>query len=546
MLILFVAFSVCVVFVSFAQVYKLHNEPICQRDDFDAVLQCLPPGAAVGFYGGSPARMCEALLPRLKQPIILLLGGTDEDRIRECEAAFTDRNVLHIYAQNVDAPRHLQPKLTQAPGGLNNVEHQFLSRWLILQHVRDTITKQRALQSKDGKDSSSSSNKEECAMQNWDETYSTLIRLEPCVDSTMECSHEMSRLGLLLGLDEYAWDERILELNRRAVSLVEDFDPAEIRVFFEEHRATYGELHLQVPKRWDVDQSKDHSLHDQRTSRSMLLPRELDSWNQADQSKPIDFPCSLPQPPAHSYSMTSEAGPLLPLFGRYYRLAVVNFARGNNPRLRGAIVDTFCNARHAHWVTCIDKSQGNSMHGDNPHLLSLWSRLSEYLYWFSPFGVGMDCHRTWEALYVGSVPILLDSPLNAIWQDADLPVLIVKDYTKVTPELLLAHAPRFANQHRDFSRRKLMRAYWRYQILRQRHIGVQLWRNGRDAADAAASTDLSPLVPDDPEAEPLVADWLQDRPRCWGTHLQPMSGLTVTVPNYRANGDGDAQHRCTV
>jgi hypothetical protein len=47
----------------------------------------------------------------------------------------------------------------------------------------------------------------------------------------------------------------------------------------------------------------------------------------------------------------------------------------------------------------------------------------------SPPGNGADCHRTWEALYMGAVPIVL----KKFWpfQEINLPVLIVEDWEDV-------------------------------------------------------------------------------------------------------------------
>jgi hypothetical protein len=47
----------------------------------------------------------------------------------------------------------------------------------------------------------------------------------------------------------------------------------------------------------------------------------------------------------------------------------------------------------------------------------------------SPPGNGADCHRTWEALYMGAVPIVL----KKFWpfQEINLPVLVVEDWEDV-------------------------------------------------------------------------------------------------------------------
>ena len=52
----------------------------------------------------------------------------------------------------------------------------------------------------------------------------------------------------------------------------------------------------------------------------------------------------------------------------------------------------------------------------------------------SPGGNGLDTYRTWQALYLGRVPIVDTAMRPDIF--ADLPVLVVDDWTKVVPHVL--------------------------------------------------------------------------------------------------------------
>lgn len=71
-----------------------------------------------------------------------------------------------------------------------------------------------------------------------------------------------------------------------------------------------------------------------------------------------------------------------------------------------------------------------------------WKEQSAYAFVASPHGVGLDCHRTWEAMALGSVPIVKTSPLDSLYED--LPVLIVDSWESVTPELLRDKQKEFA------------------------------------------------------------------------------------------------------
>ena len=52
----------------------------------------------------------------------------------------------------------------------------------------------------------------------------------------------------------------------------------------------------------------------------------------------------------------------------------------------------------------------------------------------SPRGNGLDCHRTWEALLMGAIPIVKSSTLDPLYKD--LPVLIVDNWEDINKEYL--------------------------------------------------------------------------------------------------------------
>lgn len=67
--------------------------------------------------------------------------------------------------------------------------------------------------------------------------------------------------------------------------------------------------------------------------------------------------------------------------------------------------------------------------------------LGKHRFILSPRGNGLDAHRTWEALLVGAIPIVISSALNPLYEA--LPVLIVRDWAEVTPTLLRAFHANF-------------------------------------------------------------------------------------------------------
>ncbi|RKP18471.1 hypothetical protein ROZALSC1DRAFT_29855 [Rozella allomycis CSF55] len=58
----------------------------------------------------------------------------------------------------------------------------------------------------------------------------------------------------------------------------------------------------------------------------------------------------------------------------------------------------------------------------------------------SPRGNGLDCHRTWEALVMGAIPIVLDSTMNAVFNNTSK-VIILKSWNDLTQEVLEQYQP---------------------------------------------------------------------------------------------------------
>jgi hypothetical protein len=64
-----------------------------------------------------------------------------------------------------------------------------------------------------------------------------------------------------------------------------------------------------------------------------------------------------------------------------------------------------------------------------------YDMLTDHKFCVSPPGTGVDCHRHWECLYLGIIPIIQsDKYLDPIYER--LPVLIVKDWSVLTKKYL--------------------------------------------------------------------------------------------------------------
>jgi len=88
--------------------------------------------------------------------------------------------------------------------------------------------------------------------------------------------------------------------------------------------------------------------------------------------------------------------------------------------------------------------------------LATWTKQAEYAFVISPHGNGYDCHRTWEALILGCIPIVKKSAIDVLYED--LPVLIVNEWKDVTAKLLHDTVECYKNKVFNFD--KLNLKYW--------------------------------------------------------------------------------------
>jgi hypothetical protein len=85
-----------------------------------------------------------------------------------------------------------------------------------------------------------------------------------------------------------------------------------------------------------------------------------------------------------------------------------------------------------------------------------WNKQKDYAFVISPHGGGLDCHRTWEALVLGCIPIVKKSNIDVLYER--LPVLIVDKWEDVTFELLQQTIDAFKSQ--EFQLERLTLKYW--------------------------------------------------------------------------------------
>ena len=102
----------------------------------------------------------------------------------------------------------------------------------------------------------------------------------------------------------------------------------------------------------------------------------------------------------------------------------------------------------------IDREEAFNISNKNPLFFNLesplprtsyWNELSKYKYALSPLGNGIDCHRTWEILTLGIIPIIKNTSIKPVF--GNLPIIYVDSYSEINRELLLNHTyPTVLNQ----------------------------------------------------------------------------------------------------
>jgi hypothetical protein len=86
--------------------------------------------------------------------------------------------------------------------------------------------------------------------------------------------------------------------------------------------------------------------------------------------------------------------------------------------------------------------------------------MSKYKFALSPQGDQHEAYRHWEAMIVGSVPIIQKSPLDKIFDD--LPVIIVDDYSEISEDFLYRKYDEMKNK--QYNNEKLYMKYWMNKI----------------------------------------------------------------------------------
>lgn len=131
-------------------------------------------------------------------------------------------------------------------------------------------------------------------------------------------------------------------------------------------------------------------------------------------------------------------------------LVYFNFSQTtNNP-----FCSKFKNLRHQIKNILIPRFKWN----DSTPFKEYIETLKTYKFCIAPPGRGIDTHRCWEALSVGTIPIVQSSSINNNY--LNLPVLVVTDWTEITEKFLLEEYILFHKNINAYNFEKLYSPYW--------------------------------------------------------------------------------------
>jgi hypothetical protein len=134
----------------------------------------------------------------------------------------------------------------------------------------------------------------------------------------------------------------------------------------------------------------------------------------------------------------------------FKNLVYMNHNIANNPAKRQPVYDLFkCKS----WVTTEEGRNGQNFDGyiDN---------IYHHKYVICPEGNGMDTHRTWETLYLGTIPIEKRNINNFFHED--MPILLVDEWEEITESLL---REKWADFFCNRNIKKLTFEYWKNKIV---------------------------------------------------------------------------------
>ena len=88
--------------------------------------------------------------------------------------------------------------------------------------------------------------------------------------------------------------------------------------------------------------------------------------------------------------------------------------------------------------------------------ISTWQRQCNFMLVVSPEGGGIDCHRTWEAILLGCIPVVHRNGISGLFRE--LPVIILDDWSMFVKDEILNLVTKMYSEQYDYN--SLFLQYW--------------------------------------------------------------------------------------
>lgn len=254
------------------------------------------------------------------------------------------------------------------------------------------------------------------------------------------------------GLDEFISLRTFRSIAHHAPDLVQDFNPAELQageIFYlrSSHSSFFQEIHPRVTVPY-VLITHGNPCEFPGPFEPYLEDANLIVW--FAQNLPLEHhPKIVPLPLGVSPHLKKGEMLARERKKRWEKthLLYVNFLTDTNPQEREPLMERFSNE-----TFCTVRKQ--------VPFEEYLQDLASSCFVLCPRGVALDTFRTWETLYMGSIPIVKSSSLDPVFEG--LPVLIVQSWDEVNEAFLLEKWEEMRSQNYSFE--KLQPNYWIDQI----------------------------------------------------------------------------------
>jgi hypothetical protein len=163
-------------------------------------------------------------------------------------------------------------------------------------------------------------------------------------------------------------------------------------------------------------------------TRYSLKSENVTSWHGTNPAHVADSLYTIPLGLANDFCKVTLKVPDIKQVnsrGDRSELIYINHRIHTNVERRAWIYDHF---RDCSWVTIEEPAT----HGQGKDHFG--RQLARHKFVLSPAGTGVECHRTWEALYSGTIPVIEREPVYDAFEG--LPILLVDSFKDLTEEFL--------------------------------------------------------------------------------------------------------------